>query len=198
MADGYEHDIFLSYSRRSPVGPWVQNHFYPLLDDWLRMNTPRHPEIFADWRQETGVNWPARLKRALRRSRCMVAVLSPDYFRSPWCMAEWQSMKKREEILGLATEESPLGLVFPIIFADGECFPHDAKVTQYIDLHKWNQPQPQFKKTKDYLKLTQKVQGIAEELARLIDKAPAWEANWPIILPPVDDQPPRLSLPRIK
>ena len=52
MPNDYEYDIFLSYSRKSPVLDWVQNHFYPELKQWLASHTPHEPRIFVDWEQQ--------------------------------------------------------------------------------------------------------------------------------------------------
>src|SRR5271157_4467432 len=96
----YMHDIFLSYTNRDPVGPWVRNHFHRLLKSWLSNYWGQEPEIFIDRDLETGVRWPDALREHLLHSKLVVAVLSPPYFRSRWCLAEWQSMLNRQENLG--------------------------------------------------------------------------------------------------
>jgi hypothetical protein len=125
----YKYDIFLSYKREPPISDWVMNHFYPELKNWLASTMPREPQIFLDQLQETGVNWPIHLRQALLKSRCLVAVWAPQYFRSSWCLAEWHSMLAREKILGLCTDGSTRGLVYPVIFQDGTHFPETAQRT---------------------------------------------------------------------
>jgi hypothetical protein len=183
MSDAYEFDVFLSYSRKGPVGEWVRNHFHPLLMDWLDSIAVHEPKIFVDWEQETGVRWPINLQRALKRSKCLVAVWSSQYFRSPWCVAEWSTMVAREKLLGFATAESPRGLVYPVVFSDGDNFPSEAKSRQSVDLRNWNYPQKQFRETAAYMELERKVQEITEELCGWIQTAPPWRDDWPLEFP---------------
>lgn len=121
MPADYQYDVFISCRRPNPVGGWVKNHFHPLLVEWLSQAMPYEPEIFIDAEGiETSDDWPLKLRQALLGSRCLVTVWSADYFRSAWCMAEWKSMAKREDLLGYRTPENPSGLVYPVVFFDGE------------------------------------------------------------------------------
>ena len=150
----YTYDVFVSYPHKQPAMDWVKNHFYPLLEQWLPNGLPIEHEtrIFVDWDEiETGSAWPAKLSQALKRSRCILPIWSPDYFRSAWCMAEWKTMMVREQLLGLRTEQRPEGLVFPVVFFDGEHFPEEARQVQYRDLRKWNSPHPGFRETVHYV-----------------------------------------------
>ncbi|MGH9836562.1 MAG: toll/interleukin-1 receptor domain-containing protein [Blastocatellia bacterium] len=186
MAEAYEYDVFVSYRRKQPVMDWVNNHFYPLLDQRLpdEMPVEHETKIFIDFDEiETGAAWPAKLREALRKSRCIVAVWSPEYFRSEWCMAEWRTFVEREKLLGLPADRQRL--IYPVVFADGEHFPPDAKETQYRDLKKWNLPHLPFRNSLEFLDFDKEVQAVANELAAMIQKAPAWN-DWPIITPNVD------------
>ncbi len=138
MGKAYEYDVFISYRREQPVRDWMQYHFYPLLKERLPDCLPDKPRIFIDWEIETGSHWPAALRKALKNSRCLVAVWSAEYFRSAWCLAEWRSMQERERLSGMRSEENPYGLVYAVKFGDGEYYPDEAKNTQYTDLEKWN------------------------------------------------------------
>ncbi len=183
MGADYEYDIFLSYSRKNGVKDWVWNHFEPMLKMRLDGEMSTDSRIFVDKDMETGVKWPEELQMNLRASKCLVAVWSPQYFRSAWCMAEWKSMLKREEQLGLKTPENTRGLVYPIVFSDGNHFPQEAKDTQHQNLCKWNYPYPVFKNSLEYLEFDKAVQKICEELSRWISGAPTWNENWPIVTP---------------
>src|SRR5262249_8127901 len=99
MADDYLYDVFVSYRHKEPVLDWLRHHFYPKLQRWLPNVMPRDPEIFVDWQIEVGSAWPLTLREGLLRSRCMVAICTPEYFRSPWCLAEWRSFRARERAL---------------------------------------------------------------------------------------------------
>jgi hypothetical protein len=168
---------------------WVKNHFHPILEQRLPDGLPvdHETKIFVDWDIETGSAWPAKLSQALKKSRCILPIWSPQYFRSDWCLAEWKTMMERERLLGLRTEQRPEGLVFPVTFADGEHFPQEARDTQPKDLRKWNIPHPVFRETVDYVEFDKQVQLLVNELARMIQRAPAWQ-DWPVVTPVADER----------
>jgi hypothetical protein len=179
----YKYDVFLSYSRRAGAGAWVQKHFYPALADSLAHAMPRDPIIFTDWRQETGISWPDNLAAALQESRVMVAILSPPYFRSTWCMTEWGTMQRRQELLRLGTPINPRVLTHPVVFADGEHFPSEARRIQHIDLSEWGYdlPYETYSRCPGYLDFLRAVRSFAQVLAHCIDDVPEWQADWPIV-----------------
>lgn len=193
----YQYDVFLSYTRRASAGEWVERHFYPLLRDALENSMPREVRIFVDWRQETGISWPDNLAQALSTSRVMVAVLSPPYFRSPWCLAEWVSMCERHRVLGLALESDPTALIHPVVFADGDYFPREAKALQYRDFRPWSYPSEVFKNSPLYLDFYSAVQQFAETLALGIEAVPDWRPGWPVIRPDSLPEYPSTNVPRL-
>ncbi|MDX2041811.1 MAG: toll/interleukin-1 receptor domain-containing protein [Acidobacteriota bacterium] len=188
MAEDYLYDVFISYRHKPPVLDWVRNHFYPLLDQWLPSAMPVEPKIFIDFDEiEIGAAWPAKLRQALRQSRCILSVWSPEYFRSEWCLAEWQTFRERERLLELATEQQPDGLIYPVVFSDGEHFPPEAVGTQLQDLRDWNTPHQVFRETAAYVEFDNQMQTLVKGLAKTIGRAPAWQ-DWPIITPPAKQQ----------
>lgn len=199
MADDYEYDVFISYSHKHPVLRWVQNHFHPELESWLKQSMSYDPKVYIDWKIETGADWPLELRRALKISRCMVSVWSPTYFRSKWCNAEWESMLSREKKLGFRTEDNPRGLIYPVKFFDGELFPDKAKRTQQIDLVEWNNPHTSFRDTNRYDRFINTMQQIAKELAELISFVPPWQKDFQVIIPEQYQKPKGLTkLPKLK
>jgi hypothetical protein len=197
MAQDYLYDVFISYRRRPPMGDWVRNHFYPLVEQRLPDCLPVEHEtsIFIDWDIETGAVWPAKLLQALKTSRCILAIWSPEYFRSPWCRAEWETMLERSKRVNAANSLNPARLIYPVVFSDGEHFPAEAKDTQQRDLRKWNIPHPSFKETRDYVDFDREVQSLCQELGAMIRQAPPWE-DWPAATPPpMDDV--KVKLPRL-
>jgi hypothetical protein len=192
----YEYDVFLSYRRKPPVDQWVQNHFHPQLQDWLDESSAEERRVFIDVQAETGVAWPENLKRALSRSRLLVAVFSPRYFRSAWCIAEFQTMLERERVLGLRTQDNPRGLILPVRFSDGEHFPDDAKNIEQFDLSHWNFAAPAFSQSVAYLQFLERVQKFARDVSNRLADIPAWDDAWPIATPqPAPAQ--SFSLPRL-
>lgn len=178
----YRYDVFLSY-RRSGYGnasQWVRNHFHPLLVNCLSDELDWEPRIFFDLEAETGSYWPSLLERALLHSKMLVAVWSPPYFRSAWCLAEWRSMLAREQ---LVTPDEPDGLVYPVVFSDSTSFPQAAVDRQSRDLKAWSNPFPSFRQSHDYHHFHRAMVDIAAELGRKLHKAPEWQPDWPVCRP---------------
>jgi len=196
---GYEFDVFLSYTRRSDAGRWVQDHFHPALRSCLDNAMPRDPSIWIDSEQDSGRAWPQNIEYTLRRSRVMVAVLSPPYFRRPWCLAEWTSMREREKLLGLGTADNPTLLVHTVRFADGDHFAEDAKDVLHKDFTPWNVPlhPDTFQRTEHYWHFYKAVEQFAIGVAKGLEHSPEWDASWPIIKPDPLPHPPRGPVPRL-
>lgn len=184
----YAWDVFLSYPRRDPVGPWVQEQFYPLLKRWLGAAMTAPPRIFIDNQMEDGTHWPSNLSDSLLRSRYMIAIWAPPYFGSAWCMAEWESMAAREELLGLG-RGAATGLVHPLRYFDGESFPAKAKQLQTPDYSPYSSLPPG-KRSRLYQKFEAEVQALSLTVAARLASIPPWSANWPVIQQPsVQPQP---------
>jgi len=188
----YQYDVFLSYRRsgRGNVRNWVHNHFHPMLVDCLADECADEPTVFIDTEVEVGDHWPSRLEHTLSRSRLLVAVWSPQYFRSAWCMAEWRTMTAREECLGFASVDDPGGLVCPVVFSDGRHFPDEARVRQVRSMKKWGYPRIGFRDAPGYDDLYDSVRDFAVELGERLEKAPPWTAGWPVERPPPHQLPP--------
>jgi hypothetical protein len=187
MTRVYEYDVFISYQRAGGNVPaWVRTHFYPRLLELLDDNLDREVKIFFDENVRGGVRWPPELLNALRRTRILVAVCSPKYFQSEWCLAEWHSMARREELVGMASLGRSQGLIYPVIFCDSQNFPTYAHERRMQDLKKWNHPYPQFQDSLAYLDFHTELTRIAEELAELVNLAPEWRPDWPVDLPTPD------------
>lgn len=120
----YDYEIFLSYTRVKLVEDWIHDHFLPIFSDFLELDLGYTPRVFVDTRNVVpGDSWPERLQSALAKSKCMVALWSPRYFKSLWCRYECAAMQYREQQLGYRTSSSPKGLIYPINIRDGDRFP---------------------------------------------------------------------------
>ncbi|MES5819376.1 toll/interleukin-1 receptor domain-containing protein [Streptomyces sp. RG80] len=192
----YEYDVFISYSHRGPVKGWVKNHFQEELTQSLWNVLPADPRVFVDYEIPVGAQWPDRLEEALLKTRCLVAIWSPPYFRSDWCMAEWKSMLKRQAALREINGQSPT-LIYPIRFADGDHFPQEAKDTQQCrDLSKYGYDREQFRDTPLYIEFQTEMRSVGEEIAKLLDSTPEWQADWPVDRPRAMEEA-RSRLPRL-
>jgi hypothetical protein len=185
----YEFDVFVSYRRKGNPLHWVRNHFFPRLRDCLDDHLEKEPNLFIDEQMEIGSIWPDRLEDALSRTKILVSVYSPQYFRSRWCLAEWQSMADREKLLGHK------GLIYPVLFSDSENFPSFARERVWRDLKKWNLPDPSFQQSPNWHGFHQQVEDIAIDLDRLLKVVPDWRPDWPVHRPD-PPMPGMTSLPR--
>ncbi|NNN36846.1 toll/interleukin-1 receptor domain-containing protein [Streptomyces sp. S3(2020)] len=193
----YEYDVFISYSHTGNVEGWVKNHFHTELTKALWDVLPNDPRVFVDYEIPVGTHWPDKLEDALLKSRCLVAIWSPPYFRSKWCMAEWVSMLKRQAVLKEANGQAPK-LIYPIRFQDGAHFHPDARALQhYMDLSKYGHDGEQFRNTPDFVAFQKEMRTVAEDVAELLACAPDWQADWPIDRPDAYVEIPKSRLPRL-
>lgn len=176
---GYEHDIFVSYMHDGQMEGWVVQHLVPFIQSFVgnALNRPVH--IFIDRAGiRSGDAWPARLRRALAKSRCLVAVWSPLYFHSDWCRRECSTMLHREVALGFRTIQKPEGLVIPVNVFDGNFFPKKAKDIQWLDCRKYWIVGDGFVKTERYVEFQDVLRTWADDAAHMIQGAPAWDEAW--------------------
>jgi TIR domain len=196
----YEYEVFVSYRRRDPVLSWLNNHFFPKLSHWLPQFWPAEmpsPRVAKDDQMETGVRWPERLTEMHSGSRCMVAIVSPEYFRSAWCVSEWRAMQARERHLKLMTKSRARGLIYPVLFCgDASVLPKDACSRQWFDFTKLNFPDEVFRYHPTYVDFDQAVQDVARELVGMIRSAPPRQ-DWPEIEAPPSLARPPVMLPRL-
>src|SRR6266404_3089841 len=175
----YTYDVFLSYSHDYPFGEWALDPFLPLFKGYLTAALNREPVVFVDREGiTTGSTWPLKLRNALAGSRCMVDIWSPNYFLSRWCRFECTVMLYREQRLGYRTLAKPDGLVIPVAVHDGEKFPDYARSIQYLPWTRYARVGDGFKRTEIYVEFQEKVSSFADDVARAIDNAPSWDANW--------------------
>ena len=193
----YTWDVFISYRRTYNVRDWVRNHLHPVLERCLEDEMDHAPQVFLDRQMEVGSYWPDELAQALSATRYMLAVWSPPYFTSSWCVAEWRTMLAREQLLGIPGQGQTLGLIYPVVFADGDSFPDEAQAVQSrYDLSEYGFPYEQFNRTDAYLEFHMKVRSIAADLAQRIADPPPWQSDWPVYRPDPFPLPPA-ALPRL-
>lgn len=178
----YEWDIFISYPHSRFAKPWVHNHFKPLLEGCLEAVLPAEPRIFLDTEQPTGGAWPNRLRNALQRSKLLVAVWTPPYFQSNWCMAEWETMLAREEIFQKQKIAPERGLIYPVVYSDGDHFDVRAQNTQQrADLRMYTFPFDGFRDSSSYVDFYNTLMEISEEIEVHLSQVPDWQPGWPIV-----------------
>ena len=185
MPKQYEWDIFLSYPRGGAAEEWVHNHFRRRLQHALEDILPHAPRIFVDSSMPPGTVWPDSLKRNLKCSKILVAIWSPPYFYSPWCVAEWHSMRERATRCGIDS----CCLVFPIEFSGRDVFPEDARNTQQFKMEPWNCPARVFEDSVSYIDFLGQIKLVAHGIKTMLPHIPVFSEGWPIVDPDVPEEP---------
>lgn len=185
MPEDYAHDVFISYTRAGPVGPWVRDLLRPQVRDWLGQELGREPRVFIDTAIDDGAAVLPEVRRALLGSRCLLAVWSRPYGTRPWCCAEWQSMAERQRTLA-----PPHPLILPVAFyglTDSQMVTmggEDVRVSFNFEPHsalnKGMAESPRF------VSFVEEVQRVCRELARRIEHAPPFRPDFPFRDPPAE------------
>jgi len=176
----YQWDIFISYRRVPLVAHWTHKVFVPTLRGWLPQFHAPAPRIFVDVDQDPtlagigpGTPWVPALETALQRSRCLVPVLSGEYFESEWCVTEFQTMFERQTKTGAV-------IILPIRFADGDFYSAEAKALQQIDLERFNTYQRQSQVSQAFVR---EVHKLCKRLHVCLAGVPPWDPDWPVVRP---------------
>lgn len=116
----FRYDLFISYRRKRLLIGWMSEHFLPLFLDkleeavWLQSGR-KLGMVFLDIADTdpiiqkqninglggrlagipAGADWKQYLKEAIPQARCLLALWSPTYFGSPWCLSEWENFRNR-------------------------------------------------------------------------------------------------------
>jgi hypothetical protein len=186
-AGGYEWDLFLSYSRSGASGPWVRELFYPTLRLWLDTYKSGVKVFYDEHATADSGNWPQSVRRGVLRSKLMISVLSPSYFSSPWCKAEWSSMRMRERKVGLGAGAAGDVLIYSIAFANPNGLPAEAKKRDLADFSDWNIHGPFFRDTVDFKNFSKAVQVLVEKVVQRTQdkKLPKFDPGWQVTVPRV-------------
>lgn len=180
---GYTHDVFISYKRGTINEEWLDKTFLKLFAGYLNSFTVETVDVFLDRKGITpGTAWPDALRHSLAQSKCMVAIVTPEYFlkRSEWCVREFIAMKHRQEVLQLHNGVMPPCLVWPVML---QCIPpgrrpqliHDIELKDYSDFQYFEGAFPQ---DPDYIKFKRTLNTDCQVIADIINNAPPWQPAW--------------------
>ncbi|HEV2380843.1 MAG TPA: TIR domain-containing protein [Terriglobia bacterium] len=120
-------DVFISYSREDNIPlktgdgkGWVTALRDELLDDHRRFST-EPLRIFLDTSDiHTFDDWRHRILIGLRESKLLLVCLSPDYFKNPACLWEWEEYQKRQVHMQMG-QESTVPIYFSEVLDSDEC-----------------------------------------------------------------------------
>jgi hypothetical protein len=104
----YKYACFISYKRPpnwlSQAGalgapaPHVWSDFAEAFQQRLNYYLTTPVPSFLDVKLQPGTNFRETLAQNLCHSFCMVALVVPQYFESPWCNAEWNAMAASSKV----------------------------------------------------------------------------------------------------
>jgi len=181
----YKYDVFVSYKRGGSRDEWMVDLFMPWfeekLDEAFASQALDPPEIFFDRKQiQDGSDWEITIKQAIARSKFMVSICTPTYFRrSEWCMREFAAMYFRAKQLGFLSTANQAGLLRPVIKQKAEVVPKFFQVLQSLDYSSFNQVGEAFKKSSAYLEFQKRVEEDSEKIARFIrNNTPEWKSEF--------------------
>jgi hypothetical protein len=180
----YTYDVFISYNRQRNKSEWLIDHFLPLFEEYLSdeiiSQVRRQPrKIFLDQAEvnpslrqfeqrvtgiEPGAVWQDVLRKAIARSCCMLAVWSPGYFMSKWCLEEWTIFTKREK-------ETQTIAIIPLSVHDGVAFPEEARARNIVDLSDYMIVGEAFRKNQRFVQFQDTLKALAHAVAAAIRNA---------------------------
>jgi len=180
----YEYDVFFSYKRDSETDFWHEK-LVSKIKYWLKQAlNGEEAKIFFDKESiETGDLWRIKIEDALKKSKCLVAIFSPDYFKSKWCYAEVLSFIERQNMFSKFSG----GIIVGARFHDGHSFPDKVKNIQQSDFRDFAYTFERFWDTEDAVHFEKEIKSFCEVLAKKIRKAPDFDQNFPVIIPNDDE-----------
>lgn len=172
----YRFDIFVSYRRSSETQVWLDRHFLPLLELHVRDELGRDLKVYWDKSIEAGTSWTTELAHALGDSRILMPLWSGSYLSSDWCSIELGGMLDRQRETGCCCHDHPHCLVIPAVIHNAP-FPGELAGIQKFDIiggynvrMAYDSPGAQMLETV--------IRGRAAGIARCIENAPPWNAEW--------------------
>jgi len=181
----YRYDVFVSYTWRVPRAQrWVREVLHPPLVDFLELEAkiPR-ARVFLDEREvRPGMHVETSVHEALRDSRILLAVFSPQYFESGWCLTEFHTMLKRQKATGRR-------VIYPLAVWDGDKYAPEARALAPLDYNKWGT----LERGMTRKRWTDTVKALVKELEPLVLGSPAHDPAWNVELVP---DPPELPIGR--
>ena len=128
---------------------------------------------------------------ALLTSKCLIGIWSPLYFQSKYCVSEWQTFLKREELYNRE-------LIIPASYHDGQHFPSAARDSQFDDFSNFTSIMARFWETDRAVEFDlRKLKAFAKDAAILIRNAPPFDDHFPLIEVDEEDVCPEHNIERI-
>ncbi len=160
----FAYDVFFSYRRKATYLDWLGDFFFERFQFELSNRLDSEARIFCDQKSiKLGADWPDELQRALKTSRCMVALWAPDYFRSYYCYNEWRNFQRHRT-----------GFVMPLQYSTNRNkFPEEARRVTIEDFSPYAFTGPGFRKLEMFVAYQDAIRRFADRVAEAIERAPA-------------------------
>jgi MinD-like ATPase involved in chromosome partitioning or flagellar assembly len=171
---GYEYDVFVSFERSSLLMEWVP-HFVAMLKDRLEVLMPWQPAIFTDLHEiDLGSQWQGEIERPLLRSRVMLALITPRYFR--------RQSTAREFLTFLQRDQADRSVLFPVILAGHyKNFPPQVQEHHLFDMSAFlMHALPNMRSSAKFAEWAQEIGRLAELLVPMIEHAPPFDPDWTV------------------
>ena len=176
--EDYEYHFFYSYKRNDRTKLWHEE-VKGTLEHYVRMelNIPKVNIFFDQDDIKSGDRWKSVIKDALKKSRCLVPFLSPDYFHSRWCYSEYRAFVERSASYKLDN------MIVPVKYFDGESYQKEIEDINFVDFNKYNNPRPAFWNTTKAVDFDDELQHFAKDIAAKIKAAPPYQSEFePVLL----------------
>lgn len=186
----YEFEAFFSYKRHTLTNGWhdiVRQKIAFYTGQELELG--RDAKIFFDTEDiQSGDVWRNKLSSALQKSKCVVCILTPNYFQSQYCVSELNAFIERSSLTGKSLVVSASG-------HDGESFPIEFKdAWQYKNFSKYMNTASGFWDSGKAADFDEYLKEFAKDLAQKILSAPDFSDQFPVTLHGIQPQP--IPLPR--
>ncbi|MGO9465409.1 MAG: tetratricopeptide repeat protein [Isosphaeraceae bacterium] len=181
-----KYDIFVSYAHADDRDGWVAGLVEAIQAEHSRY-TPEPLAVFFDRDEIRSMDdWEHRIYRGLRETTVMLAILSPNYFESPYCRKEW--LRYREQELARALPGDAIAPIYTItapIFETqgnellGEWLA-DLRRRQFLDLRHQRKEGPTALRTEGIRRL---IEGLEQRISERLERANRTAAS-PTTIPP--------------
>jgi hypothetical protein len=173
---GYRYDVFVSYTWRvRRAQQWVRDVLHPPLTEFLELEAKISPDrVFLDERAvRPGMDVETKVHDALRDSRMLLAVLSPQYFDSGWCLTEFHTMLDRQRRTGTR-------VIYPLAVWDGDKYAAEAQRLAPRNFNQWGTLERNMRRKR----FSDTVRELAKELEPLVRGCPTHDPSWAVTLHP--------------
>jgi MinD-like ATPase involved in chromosome partitioning or flagellar assembly len=171
--DEYRYDIFVSVEHYTLAKEFAQTIVKSLRAE-LELYLPE-PRIFMDITEiGPGVAWAEQLSDALTRSKLLIPIVTPMYFRRGHTLAEFLTFDRRSEITGA-------DLLLPIVIRGSfDVFPDNFKKYVSYNFERIAIKGRRYANTKEF---QLQIRGLATRAVDLLEKAPPFDPAWSVVSP---------------